>query len=83
VATDECNASAQTKEVAFHDVSPEIVRETITYTFEVIRVAWKDIYGCDGPRWLPNWEGERFGKRNIRVVAPEISGTDARHDVSL
>lgn len=70
------SARGYSKEAAFHDVSPAIVNDAVSLTFEVIRIAWKDVHKRNGPRWLPNWDGERFGKKNIRLIAPNASAAD-------
>lgn len=67
------SAKGYSKETAFHNVSPSVVVEAVRNTFDVIRTAWRDAHQQDGPRWLPNWKGGRFGKQNLQLVRPARS----------
>jgi hypothetical protein len=45
--------SGKVKEDLFHDISKELVAETVVLTSQVIRQFWQFIFKVDGPRWLP------------------------------
>jgi hypothetical protein len=61
------------KEGLFHDVPKELVENAVRNTFEIIRITWKDVYGREGPRWLPEWSVGRFGNANLRLCPEEWS----------
>jgi len=45
--------TGKVKEHLFHDVSKELVAETVLLTWKVIRHLWVFVFDREGPRWLP------------------------------
>jgi hypothetical protein len=63
------SARGYVKEVAFHDVGPEVVALAVRSTHEAIRRIWEFVYERPGPRWLPALDDEgRIGGQNLRLV---------------
>jgi hypothetical protein len=58
------------KEDLFHDTEIPIVRETVELTVKSIRIIWKLLYKCEGPRWLQNPDTDgRFPRIDVKLIS--------------
>jgi hypothetical protein len=55
------------KELLFHDVTKDVVDETVALTVQVISFLWRFLYNREGPRWLPVLPPTKSG-RNLRLT---------------
>jgi hypothetical protein len=65
------------KEALFHDVSSELVEETVNACAEVIRKTWLFVYRRRGPSWLPDRDSAGSFGRKALVIVPSTPGHPA------
>lgn len=59
------------KEWAFNHVPPTLVRSSVELTLQIIRSAWQSVHQREGPIWLTEAQGRRFGRANLVLAAPD------------